>query len=184
MPLCCGVLASALCACGREPAPEPEESSAVLMRVEADPTISVSVSFAVGSQNDPAGKEGLAFLTGQMIADAATQNNTLDEILEKLYPLAAELRRARRPRAHDAHGAHASRQRRRLSRALYRRVPATRLHAKRISSASRATRSTRSRTRCVTLPTRSSRRPCCSSLRFRTPRTRIRPRERRPACAP
>jgi zinc protease len=84
-----GILASLLCACQREPQPEPEERSAVLMKVEADPTISVSVSFAVGSQNDPAGKEGLAFLTGQMIADAATQNNTLDEILEKLYPLAA-----------------------------------------------------------------------------------------------
>ncbi len=84
-----GILASTLCACQREPQQEPEERSAVLMKVEADPTISVSVSFAVGSQNDPAGKEGLAFLTGQMIADAATQNNTLDEILEKLYPLAA-----------------------------------------------------------------------------------------------
>ncbi len=59
------------------------------MNVPADPTISASVSFAVGSQNDPPGKEGLAYLTGQMLADAATQANSLEVILEKLYPLAA-----------------------------------------------------------------------------------------------
>src|SRR5690606_15445527 len=35
---------------------------------------------------------GLAFLTGQMIAEAATENNSLQQILEKLYPLAAGYR--------------------------------------------------------------------------------------------
>ena len=61
----------------------------VLMPVSAEPTISFSVQFAVGSQNDPPGKEGLAFLTGQMLADAATEARSLDQILEALYPLAA-----------------------------------------------------------------------------------------------
>jgi zinc protease len=61
----------------------------VLMPVAADPTISFSVSFAVGSQNDPPGKEGLAYLTGEMLADAATEKRSLDEILAALYPLAA-----------------------------------------------------------------------------------------------
>lgn len=61
----------------------------VQLHVPADPTISVSLSFAVGSQNDPPGKEGLAYLTGEMIAYAATTANSLDAILEKLYPLAA-----------------------------------------------------------------------------------------------
>jgi zinc protease len=61
----------------------------VLLPVAADPTISFSVSFAVGSQNDPRGKEGLAYLTGAMLEDAATQKRSLDEILEALYPLAA-----------------------------------------------------------------------------------------------
>jgi len=84
---CVIIAATALGACER--ATPPEEARAVLMPVTADPTISVSVAFAVGSQNDPPGKEGLAYLTGQMIADAATQNNSLDAILEKLYPLAA-----------------------------------------------------------------------------------------------
>jgi zinc protease len=62
---------------------------AVLLPVAADPTISFSVSFAVGSQNDPPGKEGLAYLTGEMLADAGTEKRSLDEILEALYPLAA-----------------------------------------------------------------------------------------------
>jgi zinc protease len=93
----CVVIAAALCACGRdEPADAPpavgtssEEAAVVLMPVAADPTISFSVSFAVGSQNDPPGKEGLAYLTGEMLGDAATQKRSLDEILEALYPLAA-----------------------------------------------------------------------------------------------
>src|SRR6185369_15289400 len=54
-----------------------------------DPTVSFSLSFAVGSQDDPPGKEGLAFLTGEMLADAATEKRSLDQILEALYPLAS-----------------------------------------------------------------------------------------------
>ena len=61
----------------------------VLMSVPADPTISFSLSFAVGSQDDPPGKEGLAFLAGQMLGDAATEKRSLDQILEALYPLAS-----------------------------------------------------------------------------------------------
>lgn len=61
----------------------------VLLPVAADPTISFSLQFAVGSQNDPPGKEGLAFLTGQMLVDAATEARSLEQILEALYPLAA-----------------------------------------------------------------------------------------------
>jgi zinc protease len=86
-------IAAALGGCGRgEHAAPPvatEETSVVLMPVAADPTISFSVSFAVGSQDDPPGKEGLAFLTGEMLADAATEKRSLDEILEALYPLAS-----------------------------------------------------------------------------------------------
>ena len=82
-----------LVGCGREPAPtaapNPKDSAVVLMNVAADPTISLSVQFAVGSQNDPRGKEGLAYLTGEMLANAATEARSLDEILAALYPLAA-----------------------------------------------------------------------------------------------
>ena len=65
------------------------QDGAVLLHVAADPTVSLSLQFAVGSQNDPPGKEGLAFLAGQMLADAATEARSLDEILAALYPLAA-----------------------------------------------------------------------------------------------
>jgi zinc protease len=68
---------------------EPEDSAVVLLNVPADPTISLSLQFAVGSQDDPPGKEGLAFLTGEMLADAGTETRSLDEILAALYPLAA-----------------------------------------------------------------------------------------------
>ena len=82
-----------LVGCEREPAtgtaPELKDSAVVLLPVAADPTVSFSLQFAVGSQNDPPGKEGLAFLTGQMLVDAATESRSLDQILEALYPLAA-----------------------------------------------------------------------------------------------
>ena len=61
----------------------------VLLPVPADPTVSFSVSFRVGSQDDPPGKEGLAHVTGQLIEDGATTRNRYETILEKLYPLAA-----------------------------------------------------------------------------------------------
>ena len=54
----------------------------------ADPR-SRSRWFEVGSQDDPPGKEGLAFLTGEMLGEAATEKRSLDEILAALYPLAA-----------------------------------------------------------------------------------------------
>ncbi len=87
--------AAALSACTAEPEQEPaqpltRETDSVLLSVPVDPTISFSVWFKVGSQNDPAGKEGLAYLTGQMLADASTENNRYEEILEQLYPIASE----------------------------------------------------------------------------------------------
>lgn len=65
------------------------ESQVVRLPVPQDPTISFRLWFAVGSQNDPPGKEGLAELTAAMLADAATQRNRYEQILDKLFPLAA-----------------------------------------------------------------------------------------------
>jgi len=92
------IVATALAVLGTActpPSPPPavterEEIPVVLLNVPADPTISFSLQFAVGSQNDPPGKEGLAYLTGDMLADAATEARSLDEILAALYPLAAD----------------------------------------------------------------------------------------------
>lgn len=61
----------------------------VTLPVVSDPTLSIRLWFKVGSQNDPAGKEGLAALTAQMVADASTQKHSYEQILEKLYPMAA-----------------------------------------------------------------------------------------------
>ncbi|MAT38671.1 MAG: peptidase M16 [Ectothiorhodospiraceae bacterium] len=61
----------------------------VLLPVKDDPTISFSILFKTGAQNDPAGKEGLGYLTASILAEGATQNNSYDEILEALYPMAA-----------------------------------------------------------------------------------------------
>jgi len=61
----------------------------ILLPVKNDPTISFRIWFKVGSQNDPSGKEGLANITAQMLTDASTQKNSYEQILDKLYPLAA-----------------------------------------------------------------------------------------------
>ena len=60
----------------------------ILLPVKNDPTVSFRIWFKVGSQNDPAGKEGLANITASMLTDAATQKNSYEDILDKLYPLA------------------------------------------------------------------------------------------------
>jgi len=61
----------------------------VLLPVKNDPTISFRIWFKTGSRDDPAGKEGLAYVTGQMLADASTRRNTYAQIIDRLYPLAA-----------------------------------------------------------------------------------------------
>jgi zinc protease len=65
------------------------ETDTVLLPVKEDPTVSFRVWFRVGSQDDPRGKEGLAWLTARIMADGATKNNKYEEILDKLYPIAS-----------------------------------------------------------------------------------------------
>jgi zinc protease len=78
------VLLMFVIACGPE-----KKMEVVTLPVASDPTISIRLWFKVGSQNDPVGKEGLAALTAQMVADASTQKDSYEQILEKLYPMAA-----------------------------------------------------------------------------------------------
>ncbi len=66
-----------------------KSSNAVLLPVDSDPTIAFSVWFDVGSQDDPVGKEGLAQLTADLLSEGATTENSYQEILEKLYPIAS-----------------------------------------------------------------------------------------------
>lgn len=67
----------------------PVKEDIISLPVKSDPSISIKVWFNVGSQNDPAGKEGLAAITGQMISEGATTEDSYETILEKLFPLAA-----------------------------------------------------------------------------------------------
>jgi zinc protease len=66
-----------------------DHDGAVLLPVADDPTVSFCIWFQVGSQNDPPGKEGLSYVTGHLLAEGSTQNNSYEEILVKLYPLAS-----------------------------------------------------------------------------------------------
>jgi zinc protease len=70
----------------------PAAAAPVLLPVEDDPNAVFKVWFRVGSQNDPPGREGLAALTAAMVAEGGTRDLTYDQILEKLYPLAASYR--------------------------------------------------------------------------------------------
>lgn len=69
--------------------PTVSNDNLVLLPVPNDPTISFRIWFNVGSQNDPQGKEGLAEIVASMLTEAATTRNSYEQILEKLYPLAA-----------------------------------------------------------------------------------------------
>jgi zinc protease len=83
-----GAMTVAVAAAEKGPEPKPE-SNLVLLPVSSDPTVSFRIWFRVGSQNDPPGKEGLAALTSAMLAEASTQQNAYERILELLYPMAA-----------------------------------------------------------------------------------------------
>lgn len=61
----------------------------VALPAPGETVISYSVWFDVGSSDDPAGKEGLAWLTGQLLAQGSTAENSYQDIVAKLYPMAA-----------------------------------------------------------------------------------------------
>ncbi|MBV8200594.1 MAG: insulinase family protein [Acidobacteria bacterium] len=82
-------------------APEPSEPSAtvretptpeiVALPSAASPLVAIRLLFRAGSIDDPAGKEGLAALTSLMVAEASTAKRPYSQLLEDLYPLAAEI---------------------------------------------------------------------------------------------
>jgi zinc protease len=65
------------------------EDHVVRLPVPGDPTISLRIWFRAGSQHDPPGQQGLAALTAAMLTEASTRQNSYDQIIEKLFPLAA-----------------------------------------------------------------------------------------------
>jgi zinc protease len=57
----------------------------------SDPLVALRFVLAVGSQNDPPGKEGLAALTAAMVAEGGTRSLSYDQLLAAFYPIAATL---------------------------------------------------------------------------------------------
>lgn len=65
------------------------DSQLVLLKNDS-PLIAFRVLFLTGSAHDPKGKEGIASLTASMLAEAGTQKNEYQKILQLLYPMAAD----------------------------------------------------------------------------------------------
>ena len=61
------------------------------IRAEQSPLISFRIIIRSGSINDPKGKEGLNALTANLIAQGGTKELTYTQVVDKLYPWAANL---------------------------------------------------------------------------------------------
>ena len=52
--------------------------------------VTIKLMFKNGSMSDPEGKEGLTYTTAQMIAESGTQDMTISQIKDKIFPWAAD----------------------------------------------------------------------------------------------
>ena len=66
------------------------ERDPVILRSPGNPLVSFRFMMHVGSALDPPGKEGLAALTALMLSQGGTEELSLSEVMEFLYPMAAE----------------------------------------------------------------------------------------------
>jgi zinc protease len=80
-------------------APAPSASSkgkstvrTVFLPSPNDPLCAIRLYFSLGAVDDPAGKEGLASLTADVVGQGGTKARTYAEVLDALYPLAASIR--------------------------------------------------------------------------------------------
>ena len=75
------------------PAPALQTAAAtervITVREPESPFVAFNIWVRAGSAHDPAGKEGLAALTASMVAGGSTQQDRYQQVLEKLYPMAA-----------------------------------------------------------------------------------------------
>lgn len=85
-----GILLAASAASAQVPSGQICKAAApILLPVASDPTVSLTIWFQTGSQNDPPGKEGLTQLTASLLAEGAAGERSYEQILAALYPLAA-----------------------------------------------------------------------------------------------
>lgn len=96
-------LALVLTGCGQKETEKPEETdqsmaktdtkiNIIPMKNAAEPIVAFKFVFHTGAMHDPEGKNGLAYITAQMLADGGTIKDTYQQILKKLYPIASEYR--------------------------------------------------------------------------------------------
>lgn len=64
----------------------------VFMPSPSSPLCAIRLFFQIGSVDDPKGKEGLANLTADLVGKGGSQARTYAELLDELYPLAANIR--------------------------------------------------------------------------------------------
>jgi len=69
----------------------PPPMDTVLLPVANKPIVSFRLVFHSGSVDDPAGKEGLTNLTSDVLVQGGTKKLSSSELLEALFPMAAEL---------------------------------------------------------------------------------------------
>ena len=82
------ILPLSLASCTR-PSDDPSLRRVVTLPEEGSPFVAFNIWFKVGSVHDPKGKEGLSVLTAAMLEDASTTEDTYEQILAKVYPMAA-----------------------------------------------------------------------------------------------
>ena len=58
----------------------------------ANPLVALRIFFQVGAVDDPEGKQGLASLTAEMLGKGGSKARTYADVLDALYPLAAQIR--------------------------------------------------------------------------------------------
>ena len=75
---------------GSMESPEPTIERVTLESPKA-PQVAFHLFFDVGSIHDPEGREGLAALTAFMVGQAGTQKHYYKELVDALYPMAADL---------------------------------------------------------------------------------------------
>jgi zinc protease len=68
--------------------PDAIAASSIIVQKTPLPQLRVKLLFDAGSADDPAGKEGLAALSAQMISGAGSRAMTLEQINKTLYPVA------------------------------------------------------------------------------------------------
>jgi len=73
------------------PLKRPEPMRVVVQANPVSPIVSFRLVFHTGSVDDPKGKEGLTALTANLLAEGGTQSLTSAQLLEALFPMAAEL---------------------------------------------------------------------------------------------